>query len=95
MAKIPLKKKWVSIDAWRGYYNYDNSVVDGSFLYGNETHNKQEKEIISKSKKILKSNKIPHRLKTARTSNVFSVGWDLIVAPKDFNKAKKLLKGVV
>jgi len=90
--KIPLHKKWKRIDAWRGYYTYDNSIAGGAFLYGNDTHNELEKERIKKIKSLLRKNKIPYRFKISKTSNVFSVGYDIIVAPKDVKKAKQLLR---
>jgi hypothetical protein len=97
---VSLKKKWISTDAWRGYYEYDNSVMGGSILagYGDpyaERQNEAEKERIKKAKEILHSNKIPYKLATARTSNVFSSVYDIVVDKDNVAKAKALLKDVV
>lgn len=92
---VSLKKKWVRTDAWRGYYEYDNSVADGCFLAMNESQNKEEMDRIKKVKSVLRKNKIPHRVATARTSNVFSTAYDIVVDKKNVKKAKSLLKSVI
>jgi CRISPR/Cas system-associated endoribonuclease Cas2 len=95
MAKIPLKKHWVKTDAWRGYYEYDNSVFGGSLLAGDVLHNNIERKLIRDAKEVLMKNKIPFRVLRAGTSNVFSQVYDVVVEKKNVDKAKKLLKGVV
>jgi len=95
MVKIPLRKHWKSIDAWRGYYEYDNSVTGGSLLFGDETHNREEMDRINKVKQILRKNKIPSRVAKARTSNLFSGVYDIVVSPSDLKKAKKLVDTVL
>jgi hypothetical protein len=92
---VPLKKHWVKMDAWRGYYQYDNSVLDGSFLWGDNLHNQSEMNRIKKAREILKNAKIPFRVKGTPTSNVFSSGYDVVVEPRNVNKAKRLLKKVM
>jgi len=92
---VELKKKWVSTSPWRGYYEYENSVIDGHFRAMDETHNQFEQERIDKAKKILRKNKIPFRVKTAKTSNVFAVGYDVVVDKKNLTKAKAKLKNMV
>jgi hypothetical protein len=96
---VSLKKKWISTDAWRGYYEYDNSVMGGSILAGYdliaERHNEEEKKRIKQAKEILHSNKIPYKFATARTSNVFSSVYDIVVDKDNVAKAKSLLKDVV
>jgi hypothetical protein len=97
---ISLKKKWISTDAWRGYYQYDNSVMGGSILagYGDpiaDSHNEEEKKRIKAAKEILHSNKIPYKFAQARTSNVFSSVYDIVVDKDNVSKAKALLKEVV
>jgi hypothetical protein len=97
---VSLKKHFVHTDAWRGYEEYDNSVAGGSFLagYGDpyaESHNKDEMERIKNVKAILKKNKISHKLAHARTSNVFSNTYDIVVDKENVQKAKKLLKSVM
>jgi hypothetical protein len=95
MAKIPLRKHWVATDAWRGYYEYDNSIAGGCILWGNEEHNREEMERIKKVKEILKKNKISSRTAKARTSNVFSGVYDIVVSPSNLKKAKKLVRKVI
>jgi hypothetical protein len=95
MSAIPLKKHWRSTDAWRGVYDYEHSVADGCFLAMNDYHNKSETERIKTIKAILRKNKIPCKVATAQTSNVFSTGYDIVVAPNNVSRAKKLLKEVV
>jgi hypothetical protein len=97
---IPLRKHWVKTSDWRGYYEYDNSVADGSLLagYGDpyaESHNRTEKERIAKVKSVLRKNKIPSRVAKARTSNLFAGSYDIVVAKKDLGKAKRLVKKVI
>lgn len=92
---VKLKKRWVKTDAWRGYYEYDNSIMDGCFLWGDDTHNQAEKERIAKARKILRKAKIPFRVKGAQTSNVFSTGYDVVVDSKNVSKAKKKLRGLM
>src|SRR3989344_1206501 len=92
--KIPAKSKFVHTDAWRGYYTFDNSVADGNFLagYGDpyaERQNADEKERIKKIKDVLRKNKISFKFKTTKTSNLFSMGWDILVPPKDMKGAMK------
>ena len=95
MTKVQLKKHWVRTDAWRGYYEYDNSVMDGCFMYGNASHNQAEQERIKKARTILRKAKIPFRVKGAQTSNLFSTSYDVVVEPKNTKKAKSLLKKVM
>jgi hypothetical protein len=92
MTKIPLKKKWVNVGGWRGYYEYDNSVLGGSIHWGDEYHNKEEMERIKKAKAILKKSKISYRVKVATTSNVCANVFDVVVKKDDVTRAKKLLK---
>lgn len=97
MAKISLRKRWVRTDAWRGYFEYDNSVFGGSILaamgdpYG-ESHNRQERETQKKVTSLLRKHKIPYRIAYAQTSNVFSRVYDIVVAPKDVKRAKQLIR---
>lgn len=95
MAKITLRKHWVRTDPWRGYYEYENSVADGCFLSGDNSHNQSEMDRIHEVRKALRQNRIPNRLKTAQTSNVFSRGYDIVVAKEDVQKAKKVLEKVI
>ncbi len=95
MAKIPLKKHWVRTDPWRGYYEYENAVAGGCFLAGDRYHNLSEMERIKRIKAILRKHGIAHRLARARTSNVFSQVYDIVVEPKQVKRAKRLLKDVV
>jgi hypothetical protein len=95
-----LKKHWVRTDPWRGYYEYDNSVLGGSILagYGDpyaESQNKEEKERIKKAKSILRKSKIPYKVAHARTSNVFSQVYDIVVDKENVTKAEKLLKAII
>lgn len=91
MEKITLNKTWVKTDGWRGYYEFNNSVASGTFLYSKPIHNEAEEKRIAEYKKILKKNKIHCRLKTSKTSNVFAIGWDLIVSKINFDRANKLI----
>ena len=97
--KIPAKKKWVSTDAWRGYFTFDNSVADGWIPTMEDStvrgKTKDEQDRIKRIKSILRKNKINSREKYSRTSNVFSVGYDVIVPPSKVKRAKALLKGVM
>jgi len=50
---------------------------------------------INKVKQILRKNKIPSRVAKARTSNLFSGVYDIVVSPSDLKKAKKLVDTVL
>jgi len=99
MVTIPAKKKWVSTDAWRGYYTFDNSVADGWFpTMEDETvrgKTQAERDRIKKIRAELRKHGIKSKVKTTKTSNVFSVGWDVLVEPSKVKRAKELLKGLV
>lgn len=96
MPRISLRKKWVRTDAWRGYFEYDNSVFGGNILaamgdpYG-ESQNKEEKQKQKHVASILRKNRIPYRIAYAQTSNVFSRVYDIVVSPKDVKRAKRLI----
>jgi len=90
MPKVPLHKRWVSTDAWRGYYQYDNAVIGGA-LYDEASKEKYD-ERTKAAKAILKKNRIPYRIAYARTSNVFSTVWDIVVRKEDVKRATELMK---
>jgi hypothetical protein len=97
--KIPAKKKWVSTSAWRGYYTFDNSVADGWIptIEDEAIRGKtdDEKSRIRDIRKTLKEHGISSKVKYTQTSNLFSVGWDVIVPPSKVPRAKKLLGKVI
>ena len=87
--------EWVSTSAWRGYENYVNSVA-GANDTGNWSDSPcptpiREREI-GMAKTRLRKAGIRHRTAWARTSNCFSMGQHILVAPEDRTKAISVLR---
>lgn len=96
-SSIPAKSIWVRTDPWRGYFTFKNSVADGWIANAmgdpiGESHNESERQRMIKIKSILRKNNISYETKHTRTSNIFSIGYDILVPPEDVSKAKKLLR---
>jgi len=90
MTPIPAKKHWVSTDAWRGYYEYENTIFGGSVYH--EASAEQEKKNIAAIKKALRKANIPCKVKWASTSNVFSRVYDIIVRKEDVARGKQIVE---
>jgi len=93
---IPTKSVYVQTDGWRGHEEFPNSAYDtwatGEYEDAGENKGSVVKKRIDKIQKILKDAGIPSKVKTTQTSNVFSTGVDVLVAPANLSKAKKVVK---
>ena len=87
-------KKYVRIDGWRGYeqpvYAVCGANDTGMFDDSPCPSNVAKKEL-EDAKNVLKRNKIPTKLMTTETSNVFCVHHYLIVPPSYHSQAKELV----
>lgn len=94
--KISTKKTYVKTDAWRGYYTFPNSVYDtwatGEWSDAGENAGSKVKERIAKIRKALKEQGIASKVKATQTSNTFSTGVDVLVAPSNVERAKKIVE---
>jgi hypothetical protein len=78
--------EWVSIDAWRGYWKPSNAIV-GQSIFGEKFDREEQDKDLAKMKTILKRLKIPFRVKTSKSSNVFMAKrW--IIIPTKINLTK-------
>jgi hypothetical protein len=84
---VHTKGRWVSTDAWRGYWKPSNSIV-GQSIFGEEFDRKQQDEDLSKVKSFLKDKKIPYRIRSSHSSNVFMAKRWLII-PTHYNLSQK------
>ena len=80
---VELKKRWVSIDAWRGYYTYTPKekgwkTIDLSYVSGQEND-----KYLKTSKSFLRKHGFIADSKIAGTSNVFSANAILFIRPVD------------
>lgn len=93
---IPTKSVYVKTDGWRGHEEFPNSVYDtwatGEYSDAGENAGSKVKERIEKIQAKLKAEGIPSKMKTTSTSNVFSTGVDVLVAPNNIERAKKVVK---
>lgn len=89
-----LTKKWVSIDGYRGYeepvYAVCGANDTGMWSDSPCPSNVAEAELKA-MESVLDIAKIPHKLHTCETSNVFCVHHYLVVPPKFVDKARKLV----
>ncbi len=88
-------KKWVATDGWRGYEEplYAVCGVNDTGMWDDspcksDVAEKEIKEAIS----ILKKNKIPTKIITSSSSNVFCIRHYAIVPPYYIEKAKELME---
>jgi len=93
---IPTKSVYVKTDGWRGHEEFPNSVYDtwasGEYEDAGEHKGSEVRKKISFIQSVLKEAGIPSKVKTTETSNVFSQGVDVLVAPANVEKAKQILK---
>jgi len=81
------KGKWVSTDAWRGYWQPSNSII-GQSIFGEKYEREQQEEELNKVKNFLKSKKIPYRIRATHSSNLFMAKrW--VVIPTHYNLTQK------
>jgi hypothetical protein len=84
MAGIKLKKKWVSIDPWRGYYTYEipeedkkrAKIIDLSYIVRDPQENEK---YLNTAMELLKKAGFKVQKRILPTSNVFSMNVALIV----------------
>lgn len=88
-------KKYVSIDGWRGYEQpvYAVCGANDTGMWGDSPcpSNVAKKEL-ENAKALLKRNKIPTKLMTTETSNVFCVHHYLITPPNYIDNARELVE---
>jgi len=93
---IPMKSVYVKTDGWRGHEEFPNSVYDtwasGEWEDAGDHKGSIVKEKIAKIQAKLKAEGISSKVKATQTSNVFSTGVDVLVAPANVEKAKKIVK---
>jgi hypothetical protein len=86
------KGKWVSTDAWRGYWQPSNSII-GQSIFGEQFDRKQQEEDLAKVKNFLKQKRIPYRVRATRSSNVFMAKrW--VIIPNYYSLSQKEEKEV-
>ena len=73
------KGRWVSTDAWRGYWKPSNSII-GQSMFGEEFDRKQQEDDLMKVKTFLKQKRIPYRIKATKSSNVFMIKRWVVVS---------------
>ena len=83
--------KWVSTDAWRGYYeptskNWENVHSDVALSYSEDEADL--KMFDDELRATLKENGIKYARVFSRSSNVFSGGYDFFVKKEDASKVK-------
>lgn len=93
---IPTKSVYVKTDGWRGHEEFPNSVYDtwasGEYEDAGGHKGSEVRKKIAFIQSVLKDAGIPSKVKTTETSNVFSQGVDVLVAPANVEKAKQILK---
>jgi hypothetical protein len=90
---ISTKTRWVSTDGWRGYEEPVNAVGGCSHTGGWDdspcpTH--VVKKEIDGFKKILRQNKISHKVIVTQSSNVFCQKVYVLVKPEDKERGLEL-----
>jgi hypothetical protein len=88
-------KTYVRIDGWRGYEQPTYAVCganDTGMWDDSPCPSNVAKKELDNAKEILKRNKIPTKLMTTETSNVFCVHHYLITPPSYIEKAKELVR---
>lgn len=92
---ISKKKRWVSTDGWRGYYEPINAIgganSTGSWSDSPCPSNVCETEI-NEFRKQLRKEKIPSKLMVCNTSNVFCVHVYILVPPEFRERGLELAK---
>lgn len=93
---IPTKSITVKDDGWRSHEEFPNSVYEtwatGEYDDAGEHKGSEVKKRIAFIQSVLKDAGIPSKVKTTETSNVFSQGVDVLVAPNNIERARKILK---
>lgn len=95
MSNISMKTKYVHTSGWRGYGSFENSVAganDTGTWSDSPCPTPVRKREIGMAKTALRKAGIRHRTAWAQTSNCFSVGQHVLVAPEDRAAAIELLK---
>lgn len=91
----PIKFKWVSTDGWRGYFDVEQSgyvsIHEAPILAYHESQEKL-KELDAQIKEEFWERGINFIIAVTRTSNVFSMGYDILVDEDHTKEAKKILK---
>lgn len=98
MNKISMKQRWVATSGWRGYMTFDNSVAganDTGTFDDSPCPSPVRAREIGMAKAALRKAGIRHRTAWARTSNCFSVGQHVLVAPQDRQRALEALRPLV
>jgi hypothetical protein len=81
------KGKWISTDAWRGYWQPSNSII-GQSIFGEKYNREEQEEDLKKIKSFLKEKNIPYRIRATRSSNLFMAKrW--IIIPTYYNLSPK------
>jgi hypothetical protein len=93
MAHTRAKGKWVSTDAWRGYWQVANAVAgasDTGMYSDSPAPSDKVKKELNDFRDYLKKKGITSRLSSGKSSNVFMGKRWVTVKPSDVPKAKKL-----
>ena len=93
--KISMKKVWVSIDGWRGYFSLANAVCGAS-----DTGSWDDSPCPSNSvtaelnavKKALKKAGINYRTTWASSSNIFCIHRYIVVAEENVERGKEVVE---
>jgi hypothetical protein len=80
------KGMWISTDAWRGYWKPANSII-GQSVFGEKPDRERQDQELKQVKDFLKRMKIPYRVRSTRSSNVFMAKrW--IIIPSHYKLTK-------
>lgn len=94
MTNISMRTIWVATSGWRGYETFVNAVAGandtGTWSDSPCPTPAREREI-GMAKTALRKAGIRHRTAWARTSNCFSMGQHVLVAPEDRARAIEVL----
>jgi hypothetical protein len=92
-AELDFTFKWVSRNAWRGYYaaeSKDYKLVHSDAVLAGSDDAKNLEQFGKMVITLLKANKIRYAIVSTSTSNICSSGLDFFVHNKDMKKYKKL-----
>lgn len=95
MSNISMRTKWVATSGWRGYGSFENSVAganDTGTWSDSPCPTPVRQREIGMAKTALRKAGIRYRTAWARTSNCFSLGQHVLVAPEDRARAIEVLK---
>lgn len=97
MSNISMKTRWVATSGWHGYMTFDNSVAganDTGTWDDSPCPTPVRKREIGMAKTALRKAGVRHRTAWARTSNCFSMGQHVLVAPTDRERAIEILRPI-